>query len=250
MKNRIRIARGTKAQLTGIASVIPAGVPIYTTDENKLYVSDGTKTGVNITAVNAANADTATNATNATNLNASGAIKWGNSSINISTIFENNSATVKNATKVGNTKLNTNYETYAGGAPMNPPTDLDNFEVVSSKSVTYVLPVKKLIFDGASSSDIDVTDQRIYLYTITGDYSSITKSNPITLEYEISTSGDYRVRRTITFPKGDTLASNSLSDTFLNLTFTDTRVSNIFTKQLITIKGNGYTVYKVWQIFD
>ena len=65
MRNRIRIARGTKADLQSVTKDIPAGVPIYTTDENKLYIGQEGKKGNELEAINAKHADSATNATNA-----------------------------------------------------------------------------------------------------------------------------------------------------------------------------------------
>ena len=67
MRNRIRIARGTKAALQSVTENIPAGVPIYTTDENKLYIGREGKKGNELEAINAKHADSATNATNADN---------------------------------------------------------------------------------------------------------------------------------------------------------------------------------------
>lgn len=69
MKNRIRIARGTKADLEGVTENIPAGVPIYTTDENKLYIGQEGKKGNELEAINAKHADSATNADNADSVN-------------------------------------------------------------------------------------------------------------------------------------------------------------------------------------
>lgn len=53
MKNRIRIARGTKADLQSVTENIPTGVPIYTTDENKLYIGQEGKKGNELEAINA-----------------------------------------------------------------------------------------------------------------------------------------------------------------------------------------------------
>lgn len=61
MKNRIRIARGTKADLQGVTENIPAGVPIYTTDENKLYIGQEGKKGNELEAINAKHADNSFN---------------------------------------------------------------------------------------------------------------------------------------------------------------------------------------------
>ena len=64
MKNRIRIARGTKAQINDSNTNIPvndgkvaAGVPIYTTDEKKLYISDGTQKPSDLVGINASGAE-------------------------------------------------------------------------------------------------------------------------------------------------------------------------------------------------
>lgn len=61
MKNRIRIARGTKADLQGVTENIPVGVPIYTTDENKLYIGQEGKKGNELEAVNCKKADNSFN---------------------------------------------------------------------------------------------------------------------------------------------------------------------------------------------
>ena len=59
MRNRIRIARGTKADLQSVTENIPAGVPIYTTDENKLYIGQEGKKGSELEAINAKHGDSA-----------------------------------------------------------------------------------------------------------------------------------------------------------------------------------------------
>lgn len=64
MKNRIRIARGTKAQLNTVNDVLPAGTPVFTTDENKLYIGDGVTQGKNLKAINANNAENVTDKIN------------------------------------------------------------------------------------------------------------------------------------------------------------------------------------------
>lgn len=64
MKNRIRIARGTKAQLNTVNTVLPAGTPIFTTDENRLYIGDGVTQGKNLTAINVNNAENVTDKIN------------------------------------------------------------------------------------------------------------------------------------------------------------------------------------------
>lgn len=62
MRNRIRFARGTKSQLNQVNAIIPAGVPLYTTDENMLYIGDGVKKGNQLDPVETPHSLTADNA--------------------------------------------------------------------------------------------------------------------------------------------------------------------------------------------
>ena len=72
MKNRIRIARGLKSALTNNNSNIEKdtngkvikGTPIYTTDERKLYISDGNQTPEQLEGINATGAEKLINISN------------------------------------------------------------------------------------------------------------------------------------------------------------------------------------------
>lgn len=90
MHNRIRIARGTKADLQSVTENIPAGVPIYTTDENKLYIGREGKKGSELEAINAKHADNVTKTIN------------GKPITGIDGIFEKDGTTVKLALNVVN----------------------------------------------------------------------------------------------------------------------------------------------------
>lgn len=77
MKNRIRFARGTSAEISTLKTTtnpnVPAGVPVFDTSNNYLYVSKGGAANNNLVKISAGHADTATDATNAsiTDLNSS-----------------------------------------------------------------------------------------------------------------------------------------------------------------------------------
>ena len=59
MKNRIRIARGTAKRLRELnnASNLPAGVPLFTTDDKKLHIGDDNTLPKNVLGINATGAE-------------------------------------------------------------------------------------------------------------------------------------------------------------------------------------------------
>lgn len=79
MKNRIRIARGPKSALTNSNTNIEKdangkvikGTPIYTTDERKLYISNGNQTPEQLQGINAVGAEKLVNISSGTVTNQS-----------------------------------------------------------------------------------------------------------------------------------------------------------------------------------
>lgn len=79
MKNRIRIARGPKSALTNSNTNIEKdangkvikGTPIYTTDEHKLYISNGNQTPEQLEGINAVGAEKLVNISSGTVTNQS-----------------------------------------------------------------------------------------------------------------------------------------------------------------------------------